>query len=558
MTTLVTLHPHSFNREEYSSFARKNITRDDAEARIDLLYEMQQKVQSDGELSPRTQREFDEREIEQLEAVLYPDEPILQTRVKIQRAIAGQFYFIKFTESQEEIRFKKFSDSRALVNAVGQFAVSELGILQSLVNPSSDMTLYQAGTLSQLKAILQTDFLDAMRHGYVADLNLLSAARSLYKIPDVYGNILKLHAQSLNLYTQQSSFNRACQQAILNHSKITQQSATNICALIERCGPKLEKVPEDFQEQYCEIMKKEYFHSMALYETIAKESAQFRLELKALKDGISTECLQVVSKKQGGVANIMRDIDDLQQKQNELLEKEKGVQEKYNAFQKVKAKEHESKKVVEESGVFWIFSWRSTRMTETDFGSRGLWEEYQNVKRASRNLQEQMESKRKELEDNLKKIDHMSSCSPVDLEQAARSLSAAVIAVRSLEVAISKKEAQANSQVSTIQQEIAAQEGQTNSVFDAMDSLSEYKDKVLNAHAIWLQTEQQCTTMRQICNEEAKIVTLVQQDIEEEKENGKMLIQERLTAFGSQQEENALGVFILPTPTLLLQDRPVS
>ena len=85
------------------------------------------------------------------------------------------------------------------------------------------MTLYQAGTLSQLKAILQTDFLDAMRHGYVADLNLLSAARSLYKIPDVYGNILKLHAQSLNLYTQQSSFNRACQQAILNHSKITQQ-----------------------------------------------------------------------------------------------------------------------------------------------------------------------------------------------------------------------------------------------------------------------------------------------------------------------------------------------
>ena len=513
------------------TFIRKKLTPEQAKQRLKIL-EVQQEALEEikSDLSPRSSRELKE-----IANVLAKEEILFSERIT--RKEPSQFYDIEFNKHPRDLVIEKFKNRSRKIDCMLSSIpeASGLAIIQAIVKPSEEMTWYQTATLMQMESILKTDFLDGLKHHYAANLNLLSAARSLAHHSDVFEKITKLHSESFHIYEAQSNFNRNCEVVILDHSKTTQKSLEDMRSLMLECGPTLEDCPENFLERGERIITIEVAQAMNLYQNIEKFSEDFLKMLEPLKTGID-ECIKTITLSNNKVIGVMQSLDDVLKQKEDLAKREEAIQFKFDAFQAARMKEHASKKEVRTGGnkikILGIPIYSSgleLRIVEADFGSRSLFEEYNSSKREAKEI----ERKIKRLESSL---DIAIAGSKEDLPQASSSLSAALLAVKQLENAIAIKRSKAKTQVELIQGRLEDKKFDFKDIKDALIYLDIFRDKTLYGHTIWVQSHKQSGTISRIRDEETHLMNLLMEDLREGKDEGKFAIQEIIKSLFSSNE----------------------
>ena len=166
-----------------------------------------------------------------------------------------------------------------------------------------------------------------------------------------------------------------------------------------------------------------------------------------------------------------------------------------------------------------------------------------------------MKQSEKELEDQIKTLDHLGA-SKEELEEGAKALAAAVGAIQGLQTAIKQRCDQANLQIAILKSKQESFAGQQVTVHDAIDHLSKYEEWVIQSHAIWFQTEQQCGLIRMSRDDETLIRTRVMDDVLNSKDEGYRMVQQRVNALTNNLETTGqLGWHQMETAQQLLQYR---
>ncbi len=545
--------PAAFNPDNYKPSWKKGISMANATARADALYAMKGEIDA-GTASPAIQAEFSEREIEELENnVLYPEEAIVATRVRINRVAAGQFYFVKLAQSQRDLKLQRFVESRQIVAVIGTSVHHHGGsILAGIVNVSEDqaLTVYQQAAQVYLTGVLETDFLDAAKQGYSANLHLLLVARSLYQNTAIYNEVLQIHEGSFALYDAQHALNREWQRNILASADTTHRAASELCGLLEGCGPKLAEPPAEFQGKFVAIVQSEAAASVKLNTAISQASDAFIGKVDALIGKI-TACCDKITGQQGKITQILNEMTLLAQQGEALKTTKEDAESKQAKFNTLKQKEVDSRREETTGGGWWFWSWSKTTIVETDFGSKAEFAAYRSLQEEARVLTQKMARKQEELTASLNEIKLTGNAE--ELGKARDSLSAALGALSILRSSMVSRKTKADIAVKAITDALKSSEARGNTPEDAMEHLSTFKTKVVSAHAMWVQTEKQCRVMRLASGDENTVKGLIVTDITQKETKGLEAIQDRVAALtASNTDPTALGLFKQPSVKQLL------
>ncbi len=521
----------------YATFNLQKLTRTQAEERLRILTEAEEAItrqDPSGKLTPRSDRELGE-----LTDALGRANLEVLTKVTITRVEKRQYYHVEFNKDPADALVEKFNDMSGKITAMEQRIGrgAERGILQAIVEPPQDMEWYRAQTLSQMHAVLRGDLLDSLKHGYVANLNLISAARSMFKDPVVYGEILALHARAYDLYQDHIDFSRACESNILDNARLSAGSLSDVRRLLLQCGSKLDTQPANFLEPLNTLVLKEAERSLELYVQIDKASGIFLGKLTPLKQGIDA-AVKTITKANVEVAELIKAYDSLLREKEALAVREATVQNKYLAFQDAKTKEHASRKVETRRTGFWFWTWwSSTTITEADLGSRELWDEYQSTKADSQRLAEKIRDLDRQLTHQLQNHSGAYS-SKDDLQEAARALAGALMAVRALEGAVKIKQSQATAQIELIKKKLGnTSDSNVTNIEDTVNYLEMLQSKVLNAHAIWIQSHRGVQVMQRVRASESDLKTLVIEDLTKGGNKGQEAIQRAIKLMDSNSDD---------------------
>ncbi len=543
------------NLNDSASLLRKRLTPDQADQRLRILEVQQEALLREGsDLSPRSTREL--RELAELAS-----EDSVKYSVTITRQDPSQFYHVEFNTHPQVAAIRAFNRIGPMINSMTQHIgqVSELRILEALVAPKEEMKWYQAETLCQMHAILKTDFLDGLKYAYMAGLNLLQAARCLYKDPKVYQQITKVHAKAFDLYEDQIQFNRSCEMNILEHSQVSQKELENMRDLVLRSGEKLDTPPEDFLPLCNAVIERESRHAAQLYLAIEASATTFLGKLAPLSLEIDT-CIQAISQSSLEVASLIKLFDEALKKKQALGEKEQAIQRKFESYQETKAKEFASRQAEKTGGGFMMVSWSSTEIVEADLGSKDLFAEYQELGRESKVLATELKKLEGQLATQLQA--HASQYATAEeLNQGAQSLSAAFSAVKQLENAIKIKQSQAKSQVELIQRKLQIQDqGQQEikNIQHAVGYLDILRNKLLNSHAIWIQSHKQCFTMQAVRRGEDSLRTLLMADLAEGKDTGLKAIRTEINRFALTGADDVVTSQMLTNEQLLEEQKKLT
>ncbi len=506
------------------TFVRKTLTGEQADMRLRILEAKKDSLMAKKEdLSPRSLREYKE-----LATVLSED--ARPFTVKITREEPAQHYRIEFNQDPRVAEFKKDKEMIESLNTSLAGGGSQVGILRALVNPITGIEWYKVATLAQMNAVLKSDFLDSLKHGFIANLNLILAARNLWKNSEVSQNISKLHAEAFNLYQDNINFNRTCEELILANAQSSVSSLVKMKDCIQQCGARLETQPEDFIAKCNAVVIDEETKALELYKKIHASSEDFLKQLDHLKVGIEATLANIGSANKK-ITELLKQMKELNQKKNELQKAKDEVQTEYEAFQaRLQIKEDEKANNNTSwnffSGIKSLFQIKTTVLWIADqaqeaFATVEQWQKYRAVKNESVTIEAELKKLQKELNTQLREQVQFLTTQE-DVEEAAKSLTAAFEAVNQIESAIVIRKSQAERQAHVM----AAKLGQHKSghsdirgVNEALMYLEAYLQKVLNGHAIWVQSHRQCTTMQQVRSKETGLKMRVFNEIQEGKDD---------------------------------------
>jgi len=547
------------NLEDPATFMRKTLTPDQANDRLGILEKAQETLQAQSQnLTPRSLREKQE-----LEGVFGADESTLGQE-RVTRKEPAQYYTIQFSSqwisppaltliSPQQRLIEKFNRANTRITALNTYVSdgSQTGILNAVVNPGQEMTWYQEAYNLQTEAIFKTDFLDALRYSYAANLNLLSAAALLSREVGVYRELLDLHGMSTSTYEDQVFLNRNCEMTILENARKTQRSLLELRDLLIDCGPRLSVESADFLERCNGIVEAEEKRTIALCKSINTANTEFLAKLESLKSGID-KCLKKIDTTQSEITLIIKKFEAVLKEKEELSVRKTEIQSKYEDFQKAKEKEHTSRKVEVKHHKVWVFEWSTSNVVEADFGSSNLYLNYLKITQDSEAIENKLRTLETELEGKIQQ--HGTACNQNDLNQAAGSLAAALSAVKQLENAVQIKKQKTETQINQIQARLTNKELAIQTIPQAVNFLGDLNDKILGAHTLWVQSHKQVGAIQVIRSEEQGLMLCLTQALQEGTEAGVVAIRAALAPFKGIQGGNNPLISRMPSEIQLLED----
>jgi hypothetical protein len=328
----------AFKVDDPDSFIRKTISIAQAKLRLNYLDRAEDNCSP---LSPKSVRE-------QIELGEFFSSRVTDAfNVKINRRAPSLHYTIQLKEDP----LKTFKDcdrhlqtmTKALISAASSRNILMTYVTQPDVPDGDGMEWYRATTFAQMETVMNSDFLDALKHTYIANLSLLRSARYLHKNTEIFTNILELHSGSYRLYDDQVECGRTCEMSILDHSELTRGNATRLRDTILTCGPRLDVAPADFVSNVDVIMRDEAQQALILYSSLHKSFDHFLEKIQNL--GRNIKCsIEKIAEKQTTFLNLANDFDTIIGKKLELEAEERKILQKLAAAEDARNKEINSRR----------------------------------------------------------------------------------------------------------------------------------------------------------------------------------------------------------------------
>ncbi|MCH9627640.1 MAG: hypothetical protein S4CHLAM2_12810 [Chlamydiales bacterium] len=425
-------------------------------------------------------------------------------------------------------------------------------ILTSFVQPGASLRWFKEAAQEQLTNAFAGDFVDSVGHCYIANLNVMKTLRFLHTDPEVFAKLQMLHQRSYSLYDSQLAFNSNSQNSFIEYSKNAYRALKRVSAWVQG----MEDDPSKREENLAKIQNAEQKAREAKVNFLRKyeeHADAFLAKIDALKGDIQAT-IEAISASNAQVTQALKLVDQLSADRVVLETEKKSMQEEFEAFQKTKQKEHDSRKT-EYTGGYTVRVWGwtlwsrsgSRRVVEADFGSAEKYQRYLNLKARANNLDAAIKKGEGDLAGALGKINVKAN--PEDLKQAAASLSAALIAIKGLETSIATKRSNAQRQLETVE---AGTKGSTFDPEFPEDYLEDEQTAIVNAQAAWVQSQQQNAALKTLRLEESRVSGLIADDIREDKSEGLKLIEGTLAEVYS-DEAKKKHIKMLPAEKLLEQ-----
>ncbi|MCH9627641.1 MAG: hypothetical protein S4CHLAM2_12820 [Chlamydiales bacterium] len=443
-------------------------------------------------------------------------------------------------------------DVHAQINSMAPLvsARSGKGILSNWVNPESNLDWFVGAAEKQLTDIFARDFVDSVELCFIANLNLLRGLRFLYTDLNAFKSLKELQTSSYELYDGQLSFNSQNQIRFIQYAEDAYKS-------LRKVNVWTQQIKADPSKQAVLLPKiqnaeKQGNAARKAFLTKYKEHADTFLEvIGGIKSKIQST-IDVLSTSSHQVSQALDLVNKLSQDRVKLEVEKKSMEEEFDAYQKTKQREFDSRKTELTGGssisVGGTEIWSTSpkrEIVEADFGSAEKFKHYLELKEKTRELEKQIKIEEANLAKALSQINVKAN--KQDLEQAARSLSAALIAVKNLETAIATKRNNALRQLDTVEM------GTRGSEFDTdfpTDYLEDEQRAIIYAQAAWVQSQQQNEALKALRMEEGRLEHLITGDIQNNQSNGLKALEKVLKTLYSSDREGPYVPLIAPQQLL--------
>ena len=185
---------------------------------------------------------------------------------------------------------QKIVKSRERINAIHNIIRdgSSRNILTAINNPTDQMAWYHSGCSAYMRSILQSDVLDVLKGAFCANLNLLRSVRNLGETSVIpREDMLRIHADSIQLYVDQMAMIRGWQNTILEQARLAQRDLLELRDLILGCGALLDVVSPEFLKRCNDIARDKFERARALPEQFTITSVTYLERLLALQHRIT-------------------------------------------------------------------------------------------------------------------------------------------------------------------------------------------------------------------------------------------------------------------------------
>ena len=148
----------------------------------------------------------------------------------------------------------------------------------------------------QSDAVFRAVFIDALKHSYGANLNLLRASNLMVSEPEIYFNILNIYTEAFNLYQDQISFNNKNNNILLEFSKNDNNLLLRIMESVGKCGPDLKEGQEELFKESSAIRQKILATDQEFHHHLRDSLNGFLEKIKTLEERLKKSCEMITGK----------------------------------------------------------------------------------------------------------------------------------------------------------------------------------------------------------------------------------------------------------------------
>lgn len=411
-----------------NSLRNQNLTPEQGNQRYTILSQLEEELDGQGKsLSPKSQKELKQLS----ELVEKGTNEVLTGSFAICRLTTAHYRIVyPSAEAQKIEKYKKLGSCLSIIPK------SSMGVLQAIQPGTTDNWFYEA-MKNHINSVFRTDFVNALRFGFIANINLIRSSAMLTKEPKIFKEVLKIYKDSTDIYEHQVTFNRSVEKNLIESAQTSHRRLEDFHGeILEICGPKLQPNEKVFKS--CKTFHdNELEKSLALYTKLEMHCGEFVKKIENL-NGSVTNCIATISSKHETVMDALSRMnglilkrqeineelslkrrqlheemtaqrnlsnEEMKVKRHHLEEQRKRIEKEYQHFQQSKSKEDVSRRIEtktdKKEGGFWFFSWESTTTTsevhEADFGSKETYQTFLKLKSEGATLELQTANREAEL-----------------------------------------------------------------------------------------------------------------------------------------------------------------
>jgi hypothetical protein len=233
------------NLQNPATFKHVSLTPEQFSSRYHILSNLEETLDANGQtLSPRSQKEL----AQLVDLHVRNQSEILSGIYPICR-LSTPHYFVKFPDSQSY----KIEKYKTLQTQIDELPRTTIGVLQA-VQPGV-VTWFNEAIRVQSQAVFKSDFMDSLRHAFIAGVSLLRSSALIVKEPKIFKEVVSIYGSAYDLYQDQVEFNRSVEMDIINNAMISHDRLESLHReTLSICGSDLS--PKDEILQRCDQVSK--------------------------------------------------------------------------------------------------------------------------------------------------------------------------------------------------------------------------------------------------------------------------------------------------------------
>jgi hypothetical protein len=488
----VFLMAQPINLQDPKTFRNLTLNTAQFNQRYQILQEAEETLADQGkELTPRSKKELSDLS----DLFTKSTVGVLVGRYPVHRLTAPH-YFVQFGVTSVD-KYKEVGTHLV------ELPKSGVGVIQA-VQPNAADNWFHKAIVMQTAAVFKSDFMDALRCAFIANICLLRASSLLVKEPAIFRQILDLYGNSHDLYQDQIAFNRRVELKLIESAEDSHTRIENFHRQIAQiCGSQLEEKPAVIDSALI-LHKDETAQALALYTDLRNYCDEFLTKISTLEKKI-THCIKSIATKQDLIVDALGKINALMIQQQDLNKKKDQLQKDFDKFQETKEKEWKSRKEEREGGgsvsFLGITIWSEAptiKIVEADFGSKQAFDDYLKIRAETAQLTQQLEAAKNHLTTSMLNsgILHYGQ-DTTKLTDAISSLSAALASVKELELALKIRKSQAETQIETCQSFLrVGGSGMFKGIDEVLGFLEASLARIVKQKSLWLESNRQTLTLQ--------------------------------------------------------------